>query len=274
MAISCILSAMEIIFKIAGAFLMASIGVLQFFTEWLSRPWMRWIVCGVAFVGLACFAVGEYIGAVSRRKWESGLAKRIVDELSDKISEREALEAAPTPALVPAPKAIDSLTTQDPRIYLSDISRDGDSMFMQTPFVIENLGGDVAHNIQIQPITFGYTTIQFPLVDVLKPGVPFKVIPTIPHANMDKHSVLPVLTEAWNEKSKNDEKFNLDFSFAVAIYYDGFSGAKLETDVEVTYSYMQQRLQENIERRNIWRDGSHNHKIFRITHKDFRVRSN
>jgi hypothetical protein len=70
-----------------------------------------------------------------------------------------------------------ALSDSDPRVYLVEILDRGDAMFPATPFVLENLGGDVAHHVQIQTLVFGYSKVDFLRLDNLPLSVKKEVIP-------------------------------------------------------------------------------------------------
>ena len=78
----------------------------------------------------------------------------------------------------------DVFEESSPRIYLSRIAIGGDNIISETPFILENLGGGVAHRIQIRSITLGYAQIDFGLLDNLPVSRSFEVRPHVQGAEI------------------------------------------------------------------------------------------
>lgn len=160
------------------------------------------------------------------------------------------------------------LTESDPRIYLIDIKDNTDAFFSESPFVLANMGGGVAHRIQVQTMTFGYTKIVFPVIDSLSKDKQAEAMPVVESAQTNEHSLLPVLQEAWNATGMKDGgKDFLEFPFEVRIRCETFDGSrKIETTVDLTYSYIQQKWKR--ERRGPSPDS---HKIFQVKQTRFNL---
>lgn len=140
---------------------------------------------------------------------------------------------------------IDIFLESDPRIYLCRISTEGDNFLPATPFVIENRGGGVAHNIHIQPIILGYSQIDFEKLDNLSVAHHLEACPIVKGADMGKHSVLEVMTKAWNEKCTAAQNLD-DLPFPVVITYTNFRGDRhLETTAEMSFSYLKLSYAQN-----------------------------
>jgi hypothetical protein len=164
-----------------------------------------------------------------------------------------------------------TMTTSDPRIYLVDILDGGDAMFPATPFVLENLGGQVAHHVQIQTLVFGYNKVDFLRLDNLPLNVKKEIIPRVRRGEgTDKESVMGVLREAWNDKGKAENTILPNFDFSVIISYSNFKGdRRIETTVDMTYSYMQESMKRNAK----LKEAMMRHKIFEIVQTKFRLLS-
>jgi hypothetical protein len=171
-----------------------------------------------------------------------------------------------TPIAIPG-----ALSDSDPRIYLLEIREAGDGFSTETPFVIENLGGGVAHCVDIQTMAFGYAKVDFFRLDNLPIGVKKEIVPQVRSAEMDKRSILGVLRDAWNEKGKAENTILPNFEFNIIIGYTNFRGdRRIETTVNMTYSYMQESFKRNAKMKQI----ADRHQIFEIVQTNFRLLSN
>lgn len=182
------------------------------------------------------------------------------------IFRRTAKAGVPQPSTVTGIPG--ALSDSDPRVYLVEILDRGDAMFPATPFMIENLGGDVAHHVQIQTLVFGYSKVDFLRLDHLPLGVKKEIIPRVRGDGMDKESVLGVLREAWNDKGKAENTILLNFEFSVIISYSNFRGdRRIETTVDMTYSYMEESMKRNAK----LKEAMMRHQIFQIVQTKFRL---
>lgn len=177
-----------------------------------------------------------------------------------------------TRAGVPQPSTVTeipgALSDSDPRVYLLDILDRGDAMFPATPFVLENLGGDVAHHVQIQTLVFGYSRVDFLQLDNLPLGVRKEIIPRVRGEGIDKKSVLGVLREAWNDKGKAENTILANFEFSVIISYSNFRGdRRIETTVDMTYSYVEESMKRNAR----LKEAMTRHQIFQVVQTRFRL---
>jgi hypothetical protein len=164
-----------------------------------------------------------------------------------------------------------ALSASDPRVYLVEILDRGDAMFPATLFVLENLGGDVAHHVQIQTLAFGYSKVDFLRLDNLPLNVTKEVTPRVRGERMGRESVLGVLREAWNDKGKAENTILPNFEFSVIISYSNFTGdRRIETTVDMTYSYMEESLKRNAK----LKEAMLRHKIFEIVQTRFRLLPN
>jgi hypothetical protein len=141
---------------------------------------------------------------------------------------------------------VETLSDADPRIYLIDIKEAGDAMFQRSPFLLKNGGGTVAHNIQVQPLTFGYQKVTFPSIDTLLKDATVEVVPVVAGAEMNEHNLLPVLQAAWNAVVSEDYgKLVGVFPFSLSITCQSFDGSRtVETTVEMEYSYLTQAFND------------------------------
>jgi len=161
------------------------------------------------------------------------------------------------------------LSDADPRIYLSEIKMSGEGMFPATPFVIENLGGTVAHKIQIQPLVFARGSAVFPPLGMLPVGRSEEIIPKATSDTvMGKRSIIQLVQNAWGDKLNAEGALPLlDFDFGITITYENHAGRQIETAVDLRYSYASQKL-----RQDYWdRIPKNEQKIFDIKDTRFRL---
>jgi hypothetical protein len=88
----------------------------------------------------------------------------------------------------------------DPRVYVSIID-EREGMFPQTPFLLHNQGGDVAHSVQINPIVLKQGSVTFDIVDSIGTNKENKVLPRSKEQTLfSRHDISQALAEEWGKR--------------------------------------------------------------------------
>jgi hypothetical protein len=120
------------------------------------------------------------------------------------------------------------VSDSDPRPYL-EIKEAGDSMFVKTEFILHNRGGDVAHRVQIRPISVGYRTVTFPQVATIPKNENRKTfsIASGSTSQFNQNNFFHWLMEDWNEKAKaTGSVLEEDYAVDVEIDFEDYSSQK------------------------------------------------
>jgi len=163
--------------------------------------------------------------------------------------------------------SVSRMSDSDPRIYLADISSEGDSFATDTVFVLENRGGSVAHRAHIQSIQFSYRKVNFIPADNVAVNGTARILPWIENAQTDQHNIFKVLDDVWNEKGKATGRFDDNVCFPVTITHESFNGVKFAVTVDIVYEVSKRRFWENNQGRIPQSKKPH---VFQIRHSAFR----
>lgn len=236
----------------------------------IQLDWLRWQIAVYALAAVAIISIFVQAMIQSREDHERDANESRRDSQIAAMQSLLEKIAVQTPIkITPQIQVSEELVPSDPRIYLVEITDIAKNpVANQTPFVLENRGGSVAHDVQIQTMTFGYQEVTFIALDNVAIGQPVSVQPSRKNASiLERESILPVLRDAWNAKGQAENAFELDFPFTVVITYTDFAGKRrIETRVDLTYSY----LQESLKRNQTWA-ATGNHEIFSIVRTSFKL---
>jgi hypothetical protein len=168
-----------------------------------------------------------------------------------------------SPALAESPKT--EICDPDPRIYLLAILDKADSFSKETPFVVENRGGSVAHGVHIRSLQFGYVSVNFAPVDNIAVNEKAEALPWVQSATTtDQHNIFRVLDDAWNEKGKAQGMLDENFGVSFSIAWANFAGSKrFEVDVDLVYQPIKRQFAERHKQ-------SPKPEVFGIRHSGFR----
>jgi len=134
-----------------------------------------------------------------------------------------------------------------PRPYL-EVEDPIDERHGKTLFHFTNSGGDVAHNIQVQPLTINHLSVIFDPISDLAVNKTKTTIPTIPGMGISGgHDILSQMEKDWERAllrpgGKEDE--NGEWAEPITVTYEDFSGRKFEATMELVVFPMQ-RLHRN-----------------------------
>jgi pyrimidine deaminase RibD-like protein len=126
-----------------------------------------------------------------------------------------------------------SVKASDPRIYLDPVNEEYISSGSM-PFFLRNGGQEIAHDIQIHPVTLAGTTVSFEHLSHLGPGEQKRIFPNVePGGVLTYHNILSPLSEAWDEA--NDLSIE-EFPLKLKISYEDYSGErKFESRITLLY---------------------------------------
>jgi hypothetical protein len=153
---------------------------------------------------------------------------------------------------------------QMPRPYLNVLEPD-EAMFRRTTFVLTNRGGDVAHNVQLQPIKIHYRQVLFDPIAVIAVQEERSTLSTVEgQGTMLEHDFMNVMREEWNAAGKLVE----EYSVKLIISYEDFTGKKFEADAEVVYFPINATNHERYPQVPEWM--KHEFKIIEVRRMNFR----
>lgn len=157
---------------------------------------------------------------------------------------------------------VDGFKDSDPRVYV-EIGEGGDAMFHQTPFILHNRGGGVAHSVSINPLEIHYKNVSFPIIPIIPAGESKQSIPQIESAGtMLKHTINPLLIDQWNAINKLTE----ETVTSLRITYEDFNKQKFETALDLVFFPIQSILKDK--HANDW--PKHDWKVFQTRNFEFR----
>lgn len=132
-----------------------------------------------------------------------------------------------------------ALSSEDPRIYLEP-NNDEFIPSGKMPFVVENRGGDVAHDVQFAPLVIGKKTVTFGKLGQLDRNKPQTIFPHVDSSSPFFHdNIVSPLGDAWNEQGDLAE----EFPFQIVIDYSNFSGERrFQALVQMTYLPFAERI--------------------------------
>jgi hypothetical protein len=147
----------------------------------------------------------------------------------------------------PAHKAAVALSPTAPRPYL-EVEDPIDEGFGKTLFHFTNGGGDVAHNIQVQPLTINHLSVVFDPISILAVKQTKTTIPTIPGIGIaGGHDILNQMEKEWDRallRSGGPEQETGEWTTQITATYEDFARKKFEATMELVVFPMQ-RLQRN-----------------------------
>jgi hypothetical protein len=124
-----------------------------------------------------------------------------------------------------------------PRPYL-EVEDPIDERFGKTLFHFTNRGGDVAHNIQVQPLTINHLSVVFDPIPLLAVDETKTTIPTIPGIGINGgHDILNQMEKEWEgtppqhkfaQEGKTEER-----STEVTVTYEDFNGRRFEANLDL-----------------------------------------
>lgn len=135
---------------------------------------------------------------------------------------------------------------QMPRPYL-EVLDDTGATFGQTPFVFTNRGGDVAHDVQVQPLSVNHFTVTFDPIPTIAVNEEKRTVPTIPGRGiMQQHDILSLMVKEWDEVSKARQSGATPDEWAtkVTITYADFKENRFEATADLVV-FPIQRLTRN-----------------------------
>ena len=217
-------------------------GLIGFFPGFLRLHYGQLIAVAIAVVGIAAFAWQTV--AIRREEREAKQREQNRDErdklrdadltemsklLRSMSEQRGLLKTLPVVETVPKEESV-RLKASDPRVYVEIEDRrldDGSAgNFPETLFVLRNEGGDVAHKVQIEPLSVVSGTAQFNRVETLPSGERKTVQPKIERFSIfERHDVARLLRKEWDAAGELTD----EFSRPMRITYEDFAGTKFET---------------------------------------------
>ncbi|HKW76572.1 MAG TPA: hypothetical protein VJN64_13670, partial [Terriglobales bacterium] len=130
-----------------------------------------------------------------------------------------------------------SLPASAPRPYL-EVEDSIGAAFGKTAFKFTNRGGEVAHNVQVQPFVADHLTVVFDLIPTIPKGEERSTIPNIPGRGiMQQHDVLSLMVREWDAAFANAELADKDrieeWSKEIVITYEDYAGKRFEATMEL-----------------------------------------
>jgi hypothetical protein len=156
-----------------------------------------------------------------------------------------------------------------PRPYL-EVEDPIDERFGKTLFHFTNRGGDVAHTIQVQPLTINHLSVVFDPISDLAVNKTKTTIPTIPGIGVEGgHDILNQMEKDWERAllrpgGKEDE--NGEWVEQITATYEDFAGKKFEATMDLVVFPMQ-RLHRN---RNALQNPRREYKTVEVRNTKFR----
>lgn len=244
----------RIISEEAGSLLSTSAYMKRNFPDLLAEPspvnlWMRSV----------CAILDEHLKA-SGEAYEYG--SRTVSGVVKEIAKKSALACAYLAAKESISRAAPDSATfsdSDPRVYVEVQELEGEPIYLnstQTPFLLTNRGGSVAHKVQISiPLSVG--DVSFPVVDALHPSEPREVLPcaqgVVGRIGADRFAQND-LSNLLAEQPKQNEPLDSEKTFPLTVSYEDYSGRhRFETHAMLRYLYFQDaanRVRKNLGHRD------------------------
>ncbi|HEY2497170.1 MAG TPA: hypothetical protein VGK24_08875, partial [Candidatus Angelobacter sp.] len=124
-----------------------------------------------------------------------------------------------------------------PRPYL-EVEDPIDERFGKTLFHFTNRGGDVAHNVQVQPLSINHFSVVFDVIPLLAMGETKTVIPIIPGIGINGgHDILNQMEKEWNgappQRKLAREGQTDEWPTQVTITYEDFTGRRFEANLDL-----------------------------------------
>lgn len=172
------------------------------------------------------------------------------------LRRREAIESRST---VSAPLAPAAPNKTGPTIYVAELLDESHLHLPASPIVLHNRGDEVAHAIQILPVTVGYREILFDYVDTLAVDEKKKVLPRIAAANGASNTsffyLLKRELDAKNKAQQPSESIQLPLTI---IYKNRSQTRHFETSVEISYFPIRREISEEWKKRKVddWPHGA------------------
>jgi hypothetical protein len=129
----------------------------------------------------------------------------------------------------------------DPRVYL-EIKTEGQGLFSKTVFLLSNLGGDVAHKVQVEPLTLHSGQIRFDSVETIPTGTSKEILPTVENVSVfSRHNMNSILMNEWDAAGN----VTSEFPNHIRILYEDFAHRQFETAFDLVYLPLNDIVQRN-----------------------------
>lgn len=158
-----------------------------------------------------------------------------------------------------------------PRVYVADWLDESNLFVPASPIVLENRGREVAHAVQILPITVFYKEVKFDPIDTIAVGEKKKVFPRISGADTDHNSLFYLLKQELDARNEAQGKQDIAITFPLTIVYKDPSGVhNCETSADLMYNPIN-RETGAAAKKNKWEDWPHESLgWYQITHHLFK----
>jgi hypothetical protein len=137
----------------------------------------------------------------------------------------------------------DDIRDSDPRIYVT--IRESDAATSPCSFLLTNLGGGVAHNVQVEPLTICGRHVIFPQVPVIpvrESKDSFAKIGVQGSQPLRTNDLFQFMEEDWSTSQGN---ITGEWSVPVIVSYDDYTGVRtIESAMMLIFFPMQYRLQQ------------------------------
>jgi len=190
--------------------------------------WSRWKLAAVVLGVLAVAALLVQAFIASREEKDTR-------ELMAGIAAKLGLVPSQASASL-SPSVESAIISSDPRIYpeIEDkTTAAGGFFFLETPFMLRNDGGDVAHDVAIEPLHLYMGRVTFETVDTIHNGHSSQVFPNVENAGIFRHrNIKTALIKEWNAAGE----LTSELSKAMRTTYNDYTRKrKFETSFDLVY---------------------------------------
>ncbi|MFL6313757.1 MAG: hypothetical protein ACJ71W_16795 [Terriglobales bacterium] len=138
---------------------------------------------------------------------------------------------------VEQPKTSEIVPLTAPRPYL-EVEDPIDERHGKTLFHFTNRGGDVAHNIQVQPFVINHLSVGFESIPLLAVGETKTVVPLIPGIGISGgHDILNQMEKewesAWEQRKLAQQERIEEWKTEITVTYEDFNARRFEATLEL-----------------------------------------
>jgi len=166
---------------------------------------------------------------------------------------------------------VEPAAISEPCIYFAEVLDKTDLYLPASPLVLENRGHDVAHGVQILPVTLGHVEVKFDYVDTIAVGDKVEVIPRINYEGAAINNFLGLLKKELEDKNKAQAATEQWIAVPLTVVYKNRSRShNFETLAELSYCPINRDVNSRAEGHG-WKDWPHqSFPWFKIDHREFK----
>jgi hypothetical protein len=231
-----------------------------------------WLAVG-AFFGL--FTLGAVLSIVALLRKNHAVTVPIAESPKNEVNSQElenlaAHSAALNRELATVNEKLKECEQkrQMPRPYL-EVRDTTESVPNKTPFVFTNRGGDVAHKIQVQPISINHRTVTFDPIEVIAVGEGNSTLPTaVGLGVLQEHDILHLMVSEWDQAFRAVTLGGLDvgeWPKRLTITYQDFTGKQFEATADLIVFPIANTLRDK------HGDSKHEHKTVEVRNIKFKA---